>query len=41
MSERAQEIGGQLCVSSRPGVGTDVALRIPLARVEAAPPHSN
>jgi signal transduction histidine kinase len=40
MSERAREIGGQLCISSRPGRGTDVALRVPLARVEVILPHN-
>jgi two-component system, NarL family, nitrate/nitrite sensor histidine kinase NarX len=39
MSERAHDIGWQLCISSRPGRGTDVALRAPLPRVEVALPH--
>jgi signal transduction histidine kinase len=41
MSERAREIGGQLCISSRLGLGTDVALRVPLARAKVALPHQN
>jgi signal transduction histidine kinase len=41
MSERAREIGGLFSISSRPGSGTDVALRVPLARVRVDQPHNN
>ncbi len=36
MRERAQRIGGEVDIASRPGEGTTVTLRLPLARDEAA-----
>jgi two-component system nitrate/nitrite sensor histidine kinase NarX len=36
MRERAQRIGGQIAVESRPGGGTCVTLRLPIVQAEAA-----
>jgi two-component system nitrate/nitrite sensor histidine kinase NarX len=36
MRERAQRIGGEVDIESRPGAGTTVTLQLPVARDEAA-----
>jgi len=37
MRERARSVGGRLLVSSSPGGGTRVSLRIPIPRGETSP----
>jgi signal transduction histidine kinase len=39
MSERARFVGGRLSVESRPGTGTRVEVRVPIAAAEASAPR--